>query len=328
MKRMVSGIQPSGRMTLGNYLGAIRNFVKLQDEYEMFIFVADMHAITVKQDPIELKSRIREVIALYIACGLDYNKATIFLQSENEYHANLSWFLECNSYIGELSRMTQFKDKSKKGNDNSISVGLFTYPILMASDIILYDPDFVPVGDDQKQHVELARDIAERFNKRYGDTFKIPMPFIPKEGSRIKDLQDPTKKMSKSSESEKGCIYILEDFKKIEKKIMSSVTDSSSSVYYDIINKPGISNLMTIYSAITNLKYDEIEEKFKNENYGVFKRSIVEELKKTIIPIQDRYKEIINSDLIDKVLDQGISKVKPIAKEKYNIVKEKIGLIR
>ena len=245
MKRLLSGIKPTGELTLGNYLGAIKQFVDMQNDYESFIFVANLHAITVYNDKEELKKRTRDLVAIYLASGLDPKKTTIFLQSENNYHNNLGWVLECNSYIGELNRMTQFKDKSKNKSTNAISCGLYTYPTLMAADIILYDADVVPVGIDQKQHVELTRNIAERFNNRYGETFKIPEPFIPKTGEKIYDLQNPTKKMSKTEDNPKGCISLLEDPDKAVKKIMGAVTDSDNQIKYDLQNKPGISNLMT-----------------------------------------------------------------------------------
>ena len=232
MKRLLSGIKPTGDLTLGNYIGALKQFKDMQKEYETFIFVADLHALTINNDPKELKKKIRDIIAVYLACGLDPKYTTLFIQSENLYHTNLSWVLECNTYMGEASRMTQYKEKSK--NKENISVGLFTYPMLMASDILIYDADVVPVGIDQKQHVELARNIAERFNNKYGYTFKIPTPIIPRSGSKIYDLQNPTKKMSKTSDSDKGVIILLEDPNIARKKIMSAVTDSDSTVKYDI----------------------------------------------------------------------------------------------
>ena len=225
---MLTGLQPTGVITLGNYIGSIMQMKELQDEYDSYIFIADLHSITVSQDPNELRKNIRSLVALYLACGIDPEKNTIFIQSENEYHANLSWILECNAYFGELSRMTQFKDKSKK--NTNFSAGLFTYPVLMASDILLYDTDIVPVGIDQKQHVELTRDIAIRFNNKYGKTFVVPEPLIKKEGTKIGDLVDPTKKMSKSSENPKGVIRLLDDLDIIRKKIMSATTDSEMNV--------------------------------------------------------------------------------------------------
>ncbi len=327
-KRLLSGIKPTGELTIGNYIGAIRQFVKMQEDYETFIFVADMHALTVYNDPKELHEKIRKITALYLACGLDPKKNTIFLQSENLYHANLSWVLECNSYIGELSRMTQYKEKSQNLNNNSITCGLFTYPVLMASDILLYDTDVVPVGIDQKQHVELARNIAIRFNNRYGTTFKVPEPIIPKEGAKIKDLQNPTKKMSKSDDNEKGYILLLDDIEKARKKIMSSVTDSDNKVKYDVENKPGISNLITIYSSLTDISIEEVENKFKDSNYGSFKKEVADVVCNFLEDIQKKYNEIINSNLVDQVLDEGNKKTTLLAQAKYEAVKNKIGLVK
>ena len=243
MERMLSGIKPTGKLTLGNYIGALSNFVKLQEEYEMMVFIANLHAITVGIDPNELKENTRDMAALYIACGLDPNRAIIFNQSDVLEHAYLGYVMACNSYMGELSRMTQYKDKTSKLKNESIPTGLFIYPTLMAADIVLYDPKYVPVGEDQKQHVELTRDIAIRFNHKYGDTFVVPTPVVPKVGAKIKSLTDPTKKMSKSEvDGDKGCIYLLDDVKVARKKIMCAVTDSDNLVKYDVENKPGISN--------------------------------------------------------------------------------------
>lgn len=325
-KRMLTGLQPTGVITLGNYVGAIKQMVKYQDEYDSYLFVADMHAITIPQDPKELSKNIRSLIALYLACGIDPKKNIIYIQSENIYHANISWMLECNTYYGELSRMTQFKDKSKK-NINFTS-GLLTYPVLMAADILAYDADIVPTGIDQKQHVELARDIALRFNKKYGETFKLPEPFIKSEVTKIMDLQDPTKKMSKSSSNQKGVIRLLDDLNDIRKKIMSAVTDSESKVYYDQNNKPGISNLMNIYSCFSNLSLKEIEEKYENANYGVFKKDLADLVINEISKIQNNYNEIINSKSLDQILDNGKEITNKIAKEKYELMKEKMGLHR
>ena len=323
MKRMLTGLQPTGVITLGNYIGAIKEMVKRQDEYESFIFVADMHAITVPCDNFDLKNRTRSLIALYLACGIDPSKNTIFVQSENEYHANLSWILECNSYFGELSRMHQFKEKSKK-NEN-FTAGLFTYPVLMAADILLYDTDVVPVGVDQKQHVELARDIAIRFNNKYGKIFTVPEPVIGSSSAKIMDLQDPTKKMSKSSENQNGVIRLLDDLDVIRKKIMRATTDSDALIKYDPINKPGISNLITIYGSITNETIKEVEEEFKGSNYGDFKKKLADVLISEISNIQDKYNKYINSDIIDKILENGKNKTKIFAKAKYEAVKEKLG---
>lgn len=323
MKRMLTGLQPTGVITLGNYIGAIKQMVKYQDEYESFIFVADLHAITVPKEKFNLKENTKSLIALYLACGIDPNKNTIFVQSQNEYHANLSWILECNTYFGELSRMHQFKEKSK-GKEN-FTAGLFTYPVLMASDIIIYDTDYVPVGIDQKQHVEIARDIAERFNKKFGNTFIVPEPLISVSGTKIMDLIEPTRKMSKSSENQNGVIRLLDDLSVIRKKIMRATTDSESSIRYDEKNKPGISNLINIYSALTNKEVEEIENEFKNSNYGTFKKCVADVVVSEIEKIQSRYNEYLNGNLIDEILRKGAEKTRIYAKAKYEAVKNKIG---
>lgn len=326
MKRILTGLKPSGELTLGSLIGCINQMVKLQDEYDSFMFVPDMHAITVKQDPKMLRERIRKNVALYLACGVDPDKNTIYLQSENLYHANLSWVLECTTYMGEASRMTQYKDKSSKGEN--VTVGLFTYPILMAADILLYDADYVPVGIDQKQHVELARDIALRFNKTYGDTFKMPEPMMSEVGVKIMDLQEPTKKMSKSDETYKGVILLLDDEKTIRKKIMSAVTDSDNKIYYDKDNKPGVSNLLTIYSSLKNISIEEAEDYFKDYNYGNFKKEVADLVVIVLSNIQTKYNEIINGTMLDDILDKGREKTCEIAKEKTLDVFRKVGLGR
>ena len=326
MKRILTGLKPSGELTLGSLIGCINQMVKLQDEYDSFMFVPDMQAITVKQDPKMLRERIRKNVALYLACGVDPDKNTIYLQSENLYHANLSWVLECTTYMGEASRMTQYKDKSSKGEN--VTVGLFTYPILMAADILLYDADYVPVGIDQKQHVELARDIALRFNKTYGDTFKMPEPMMSEVGVKIMDLQEPTKKMSKSDETYKGVILLLDDEKTIRKKIMSAVTDSDNKIYYDKDNKPGVSNLLTIYSSLENISIEEAEDYFKDYNYGNFKKEVADLVVSVLSNIQTKYNEIINGTMLDDILDKGREKTCEIAKEKTLDVFRKVGLGR
>ena len=322
MKRILTGLQPSGELTLGNLIGGIEQSIKYQDEYESFIFVPDLHTITVPQDPKVLKERVKKNVALYIAAGIDPKKNTIYIQSENPYHTNLSWALECTTYMGEASRMTQFKDKSSKFKN--IPVGLFTYPILMASDILLYDADYIPVGADQKQHVELCRDIAERFNNKYGETFKIPTPMIPKVGAKIMDLQEPTKKMSKSAENPKGIIYLLDDEKTIRKKIMSAVTDSESNIYYDEATKPGISNLLTIYAVLKKITIEEAVEYFKEYNYGSFKKEVADVVVEKIMNLREKYNNIINSKELDDILDEGREKTIKIAKEKYELVMNKM----
>ena len=326
MKRLLTGLKPSGELTLGSYIGGIKQSVAYQYDYDSFIFVPDLHSITVPQDPVLLKERIKKNVALYLACGIDPDKNTIYLQSDNLYHANLSWIFECLTYMGEASRMTQYKDKSSKGEN--VSVGLFTYPILMTADILLYDADYVPVGIDQKQHVELARNLAERFNKKFGETFTVPTPLIPKVGAKIMDLQNPTKKMSKSEGDSKGTILLLDSKEVIRKKIMSAVTDSENEIKYDVENKPGISNLLTIYSALTNKSMEEVVNHFKGMNYGSLKKEVADVVVEVLTNIQTKYQEIMNSTLVDDVLDKGKEVVNKIAKEKYQAVLEKVGLGR
>lgn len=326
MKKVLTGLQPTGIITLGNYIGAIKQMIKYQNIYDSYIFIADMHSITIPQDPKELSSNIRSLVALYLACGIDPKKNKIFIQSENEYHANISWLLECNTYYGELSRMTQFKDKSKK-NANFTS-GLLTYPVLMAADILIYDVDFVPVGIDQKQHVELARDIALRFNKKFGETFKIPEPLMTTEGTKIMDLVDPTKKMSKSSDNPKGVIRILDSPEVIRKKIMGATTDSDTLIKFDPINKPGISNLINIYASLSNKKIEEVENLFINKKYGELKKEVADLVVEELTEIQTKYYELINSKELDEILDNGIEFTRKIAKEKYELMKNKMGLHR
>ena len=326
MKRILTGLQPSGELTLGSLLGGINQSIRYQDEFESFIFVPDMHAITVPQDPKILRDRIKKNVALYIACGIDPKKNIIYIQSENLYHANLSWILECNTYMGEASRMTQFKDKSSKFQN--VPVGLFTYLILMASDILLYDADYVPTGMDQKQHVELCRDLAGRFNKKYGDTFKLPVPMIPKMGAKIMDLQEPTKKMSKSSPNPKGIIYLLDDEKTIRKKIMAAVTDSDARVDYDPDKKPGISNLLTIYASLKELSMEEVVSYFKDYNYGSLKKEVADVVVEKLMGIQEKYYELMQSDEMEQILNHGAEVTNEIARKKYEDVRRKIGLGR
>lgn len=326
MKRLLSGIKPTGELTIGNYIGALKQFNEMQKEYDTIVFVADLHALTVYNDPKELKEKIRNLIGIYLAVGLDPEYTTLFIQSENMYHANLGWVFECNTYMGEAARMTQYKEKSK--NNESVSVGLFTYPMLMASDILMYDADVVPVGIDQKQHVELARNIAERFNNKYGDTFKIPEPVIPKEGAKIYDLQDPTKKMSKSDDNEKGCIKLLEDPKSARKKIMSAVTDSEAVVKYDPENKPGISNLLVIYSSLKDIAIEEAEKEFENSGYGDFKKKVADVVEEFLTNLQARFNKIMNDGIIDELLDKSNERVRKIAEDKVREVFEKVGVGR
>lgn len=327
MKRMLTGLQPTGLITLGNYVGSIKQMVENQDKYDSYLFVADMHAITIPQDREELHNNIKSLIAIYLACGIDPKKNKIYIQSENEYHANVSWLLECNTYYGELSRMTQFKDKSHK--NTNFSAGLLTYPVLMAADILIYDADYVPVGVDQKQHVEIARDIALRFNKKYGETFNLPEAlFTSQLAYKIYDLVDPSKKMSKSSENKKGVILLLDDENTIRKKIMSATTDSEMIVKFDPINKPGISNLINIYGCFTDKSISDVEEEFKDKNYGEFKRAVADVVCLKINEIQKKYYEYLNGDEIDKILDEGREFTRKIALKKYEEMKYKIGLYR
>ena len=326
MKKILTGLKPTGELTLGNYIGAIVQMKKLQEEYDSYLFIADMHAITVNQDPKELKRRIRDFLALYIACGIDPKKNIIYLQSENEFIPAISWMLECTTYYGEASRMIQFKEKSKK--NANFSVGLLTYPVLMAADILYADIDLVPVGIDQKQHVELARDIAIRFNKMYGDTFVIPEPLISKEGTKIKDLKDPTKKMSKSEDSPNGVIALLDDLEAARKKIMSATTDSEMSIKFDEENKPGISNLMNIYASLTEKSIKEVEVEFEGCNYGTFKKAVADVVVDALSKIQERYHQLIEGNELDRIIDEGIAISRKIAKEKFEVMKEKMGLHR
>lgn len=331
-KRMISGIQSSGTITLGNYIGAIQNFIRLQDEYELFVFIADLHSITTPQDRKELQHNIRSLAALYLACGLDPERVTIFVQSEVPQHTQLGWILECSTYMGELERMTQFKDKSRsqaeKTANASIGVGLFTYPALMAADILLYDAAFVPVGEDQKQHLELTRNLAQRFNNKYSETFIVPEPVIPKTGARIMSLTEPTRKMSKSDPNQRSFISMLDPLKTIEKKIKSAVTDSDGVMAYDPENKPGLSNLLTIYSVLTNREIDDIVAEYTGRGYGEFKADLAQIVVETIAPIQERYHEIYASTTLDDILDAGALKAQRLASRKLEKVNKKIGLGR
>lgn len=322
-----SGIQPSGVITLGNYLGALKQFVELQNEHECYFCIVNQHAITVPQDPKDLRENTRKLAALYLAAGLDPQKATLFIQSEVPAHAQLGWILECTVYIGELERMTQYKDKAAKQKEG-VSAGLLTYPALMAADILLYNTNYVPVGEDQKQHLEITRDIAQRFNYRYGDIFTIPEIIVPKQGARVMSLQDPTKKMSKSDENENGFISMLDDPKVIEKKIKRAQTDSEASVHYDKENKPGISNLMSIYAACTGKSLEEITELYRGKGYGDFKKDLAQIVIQAIEPIQKRYQELINSDILDEVLDEGARKANKVAQAMLEKVERAIGLRR
>lgn len=328
--RFLSGIQPSGNITLGNYLGAVKNFVKLQDREDFtdfLVFIADLHAITVPQDKTELRKNIKSLVALYLACGLNPEKVHIFIQSEVPAHTQLGWILQCSGYIGELERMTQYKDKKEK-QTAGVSVGLLTYPSLMAADILLYDADIVPTGLDQKQHLELTRNLAERFNAKYGETFVVPEPFIPETGAKIMSLTEPTKKMSKSDENPKAYIALLDDIAVIRKKIKSAVTDSDGTVKYDPVQKPGISNLLTILSCISGKSIAELELQYKNSNYQVFKEDVAEAVIQEILPIQQKYNELLNSKSIDEILDKGREYATYLANKKITKVYNRIGLGR
>lgn len=329
MRRILTGIQPSGHITLGNYLGAIRPLLSLQNEEdtELLVFIADLHAITVPQDRQNLKKSIKELAALFLACGLDLNKSHMFIQSEVPSHNQLGWVLECNSYIGELERMTQFKDKKQKQVEG-VSAGLLTYPPLMAADILLYDTDLVPVGEDQKQHLEITRNLAERFNNKYGETFKVPEPFILKEGARIMSLVDPSRKMSKSDPNPKGFIALLDDINIAKKKIKSAITDSDGTIRYDLENKPGISNLLTIYSSLTNIPIKNLEIRYENTNYQNFKEDLANIVADFLTKIQSKYDYYINSGDLDLILNSGRDYAYHYASRKIQKVYRRIGLGR
>ena len=324
-KVLFSGMQSTGNLTLGNYLGALKNWVTLSDEYECFYSVVDMHSITVRQDPAELRKRARALLTLYIAAGLDPEKNCIYYQSHVSAHAELSWILNCFTYMGELSRMTQFKDKSAKHADN-INAGLFDYPVLMAADILLYQADVVPVGIDQMQHLELTRDIAQRFNGIYGDVFTIPEAYIGKVGAKIMSLQDPTKKMSKSDENPNASIYLMDDPDTIMRKFKRAVTDSLACVRYDEKEQPGICNLMDIYSACTGKNRDEIEKEFDGKGYGDFKTAVGESVVDILKPLQDRVADLNkNKDYIDEIIKNNAQKADYFAQKTLRKVQKKVG---
>lgn len=323
--RVFSGVQPTGNIHLGNYLGALKQFVELQNTADCIYCIVDMHAITVPQDPEELKSHILDVAALYMAVGLDPKKSILFVQSEVSGHAELSWILTCNSYTGELSRMTQFKAKNK--GQESAPAGLFTYPILMAADILLYDTNIVPVGNDQKQHIELCRDIALRINHKYGeDTLVVPEGQYMKEGARIMALDDPTNKMSKSAENEMSRISLLDEPGKIKKAIMRATTDSDAVIKYDPENKPGISNLLTIYGALSDTPIEEIEKKFEGAGYGDLKKELVTVVTEGLEPIRERFNSIRYSSELTDILKDGAARANAIAEPILERVQERFGL--
>ena len=326
-KVMLSGIQPSGALHLGNYLGAIRNWVERTDEFDNYYFLADLHTLTVRQVPADLRRHTLELLASYIACGLDPEKNTLFIQSHVPAHAELGWVLNCYTMFGELSRMTQFKDKSAKHADN-INGGLFTYPCLMAADILLYQPDYVPVGEDQKQHVELTRNVAQRFNNLYGEVFKVPEPYIPKTGARVMSLNDPASKMSKSIPE--GCVFLLDEPDDIRRKFKRAVTDSDTErcVRYDPEHKPGVSNLMSIYAAVTGRTYDQIEAEFDGQGYGAFKPAVGEAVVETLRPIREEASRILKDKAyLESVYKAGAEKASYVANKTLRKVYKKVGFV-
>lgn len=325
MKKMISGIKPTGKIHLGNYIGALKPFVGYQDEYDLSVFIANLHCITMPIDPAELEKNLEDALIYYLASGLDPEKTTIFLQSDVQEHAQLGFILSCLTPMGDLNRQTQYKDKKDTGI--SLSAGFYTYPTLMASDILIHKVDGVPVGDDQKQHVELARDVAERFNNRFGETFTVPEPVTPKVGGRIMSLSDPMRKMSKSDkDGDKGVIYLEDDLKKARKKIMSAITDSDSKVYYDKENKPGISNLLTIYASLKAISIQDAEAEFVDAQYGTFKKAVADVVCEELESIQQKYDEIKESGIIYKVLEDGATRAQIQAKSTLQEVQKKMGI--
>jgi tryptophanyl-tRNA synthetase len=326
-KTMITGVQPTGNFTLANYIGAIKNFVKMQSEHDSYIFIADLHGLTTYQDPQKIHKTILDLAALYIACGVDAGHTKFFVQSDVNEHSALGYLMAFQCRVGELSRMTQYKSKSKKMGNGGIDLGLFIYPTLMAADILLYDAAVVPVGDDQRQHIEMTRDLGERFNKRYGETFILPDYYIPKVGARILNLQNPMEKMSKSAPlDDKGTIFILDDINITKKKIMSAVTDSESSVRFDLDNKPGISNLISIMSIVCEMDIKDIEEKYKSSNYGAFKKDLAEAMGNFILPIQDIYNHYRSSDELMNILENGKVAATSVAEKKLKSVRERMGI--
>ncbi len=326
---MLSGIKPTGDLTLGSYLGAIKNWAERADSYDCYYFMADLHALTTRNDPALLRRRTLEQLAQYVACGLDPEKNTLFIQSHVPAHAELGWILNCYTMFGELSRMTQFKDKSAKNADN-INGGLFTYPALMAADILLYQPDLVPVGDDQKQHVELTRDVAQRFNNLYGETFKVPETFVPKVGARVMDLLNPTSKMSKSDAIGNGRVCLMDDPADIMRKFKRAVTDCDTErcVRYAPEEKPGVANLMSIYSAVTGKSFEEIEKEFDGQGYGVFKPAVGEAVVETLRPIREEAGRIMKDKAyLEQLCRSGAEKASYIANKTLRKVYKKVGLV-
>lgn len=326
-KRIFSGVQPSGNLTIGNYLGAIKNWIPMQDEFECLYCVVDLHTLTVRQKPAELRQRSLNLLALYMACGLDPHKSILYLQSHVSAHAELAWILNCYTYMGELNRMTQFKDKSTRHADN-INAGLYTYPVLMAADILLYQAELVPIGQDQKQHLEITRDIAERFNNVYGDTFTIPEAYIPKIGAKIMSLQEPEKKMSKSDDNENAYVFILEEKDAIMRKFKRAVTDSEREIRYDEVNKPGVSNLISIYSSVTDKSFSDIEKEFEGRSYGDLKETVGMAVVDTLEPIQKKFNEYAaNKDYLNSILKENSEKAAYLARKTLSKVQRKIGLV-
>ena len=328
-KIIFSGVQPSGTLTLGNYLGAIKNWVQLQKDYNCIYAMMDLHTITVRHTPADIRRRTLEVLALYIACGIDPENNILFIQSHNPAHAELAWVLNCYTYMGELSRMTQFKDKSSRHAEN-INAGLFTYPVLMAADILLYQTDYVPVGKDQMQHIEICRDIAERFNSLYGDVFKIPEGLLPKSGARVMSLQDPTRKMSKSDENPKGYISMMDDMDVIAKKIKSAVTDSEGVIEYreNDDTKAGINNLLTIMSAVTGRKIEDIATDYSGKGYGEFKSDVAEAVVECIRPIRSEYDRIISDKAqLMEICERGALAARAISNRTLRKVYKKVGFV-
>lgn len=328
-KIIFSGVQPSGTLTLGNYLGAIKNWVQLQKDYNCIYAMMDLHTITVRHTPADIRRRTLEVLALYIACGIDPENNILFIQSHNPAHAELAWVLNCYTYMGELSRMTQFKDKSSRHAEN-INAGLFTYPVLMAADILLYQTDYVPVGKDQMQHIEICRDIAERFNSLYGDVFKIPEGLLPKSGARVMSLQDPTRKMSKSDENPKGYISMMDDMDVIAKKIKSAVTDSEGVIEYreNDDTKAGINNLLTIMSAVTGRKIEDIATDYSGKGYGEFKSDVAEAVVDCIRPIRSEYDRIISDKAqLMEICERGALAARAISNRTLRKVYKKVGFV-
>lgn len=323
-KRIFSGAQPTGELHIGNYLGALKNWVALQDDYDALYCIVNMHAITLPQDPAKLRQKTLNLARIYLAAGVDPSRSTVFIQSDAPEHSELTWVLSCVARMGELERMTQFKDKSQKGGHERSSVGLFTYPILMAADILLYRTDLVPVGQDQKQHLELSRDLAIRFNRDFGETFIVPDPYIPKAGASIKSLQDPSKKMSKSDENPAGSIFLTDDADTIAKKFKRAVTDSGTDIKFDE-TRPAINNLLTIYQLVTGKTPDECEANFEGKGYGHFKTELADAMIEFMRPFQERLNSVSDAELLS-ILDSGSQKAREIASVTLRDVYEKVGL--